>query len=156
MYDFHAKVFQRALREQSNSLIVGVLIQFPVLVILLGTLICVLLIPFGVSLVESLPHFMGAVVEPLALVQTHLILSVSFVIYLCFVSYRNWTVLHTPYSASWLYSKILKSKTFWISISPDNAKLLYSPDMTSAWFAYPERAAIQGTRYLPGDSPQLE
>ena len=114
------------------------------------------LIPFGVSPTESVPHFIGAAMPLLALVQIYLILSVSFAIYLCFVSYQNWADIHGSNLASRLYSKILWSARIWPSIAPRDARLLHSPNMSVGWFAYSERAANQGTRYLPGFSPQLE
>ncbi|MCY4527598.1 MAG: hypothetical protein OXD46_01020 [Chloroflexi bacterium] len=43
-----------------------------------------------------------------------------------------------------------------MSLIVGDTRALHTPNLTSRWFAYPERAANQGTRYLPGDSPQLE
>ena len=156
MYDQLAKETHVALRTLSRQLIVSALIQPVVWAVLLGTFLCALLVPFGISLTESIPYFIGAATPLLALVQICLILTIGFALYLCFVSYQNWTDVHGANLASRLFFKILKSAGYWISQILGRTRVIQSPNMTSRWFAYPERAANQGTRYLPGVSPQLE
>ena len=83
-------------------------------------------------------------------------LLVGFVLYLSLISCRDLHGIQPSYLTSKLYTKILESARYWMSLVSSDIRALQSPNLTSRWFAYPERAANQGTRYLPGDSPQLE
>ena len=156
MYEQFAKEFHVALREISKQLIAGVLILPPAVTISLGALLCVLVALLGVPLTESLPDFIGAVAGPVAFMQIYFLLAAGFVIYLCFVVYQNWAGMKMPPIAIRLFFKILKSAGYWISQVLGPTRVVQSPNLTSCWFAYPERVANHGTRYLPGDSPQLE
>ena len=83
-------------------------------------------------------------------------LVVGFVLYLSLISCRDLHGIQPSYLTSTLYTKILESARFWMSLIVGDTRALHTPNLTSRWFAFPERAANQGTRYLPGDSPQLE
>lgn len=156
MYDRIAKEAHVALRKLSQELIISALIHLVAAIFLLGILVCSLLALNGVSLVESVLHFIDVAAGPVGLVKTHLILAIGFAIYLCFVSYQNWAGTNAPHIGIRLFFKTLESARYWISQLLGRTRVVQSPNLTSRWFAYPERIANQGTRYLPGDSPQLE
>ena len=83
-------------------------------------------------------------------------LLVGFVLYLSLISCRDLHGIQPSYLTSKLYTKILESARYWVSLALGDIRALQSPNLTSRWFAYPERAANHATRYLPGESPQLE
>ena len=93
---------------------------------------------------------------PFILAQVQLMLVVGFVLYLSVISYRDLHGIQPSYLTNKLYTKILESWRRWMSLVFGDIRILHLPNMTSRWFAYPERMLNQGTRYLPGDSPQLE
>ena len=83
-------------------------------------------------------------------------LVVGFVFYLGLISCRDLHGLQPSYLTSKLYTKILESARYWVSLALGDIRALQPPNMTNGLFAYPERVANKRTRYLPGDSPQLE
>ena len=110
----------------------------------------------GGSGTELAIEVVSVTTPPFMLAQLQLMLGVGFVLYLSLISYRDLHGIQPSYLTSKLYTKILESGRRWVSLVLGDTRILYLPNMTSRWFAYPERAANQGTRYLPGDSPQIE
>ena len=93
---------------------------------------------------------------PFMLVQVQLMLVVGFALYLGLISCRNLPAFAPTYISNRILSKILESVRFWMSLIVGEIRIIHSPNMTSSWFAFPDRTTNPGTRYLPGDSPQLE
>ena len=111
---------------------------------------------FGASPKEFVFEFIGLAAPPLVSVQLELMLIVGFALYLCLISCRELPVFAPSYVSSRLLPKILESGRRWMSLVVGDTRILHSPNMTNRWFVYPERTTNQGTRYLPGDSLQLE
>ena len=110
----------------------------------------------GGSGIELALEVVSVATPPFILAQVQLILLVGFVLYLSLISCRDLHGIQPSYLTSKLYTKLLELARFWMSLIVGDTRALHTPNITSRWFADPERAAIQGTRYLPGDSPQLE
>ena len=106
--------------------------------------------------IEMAFEFLNLAAPPLISAQFQLMVVVGFVLYLGVISCRDLPAFAPTYVSNRLLPKILELGRGWMSLVLGDTKILYLPNMTSRWFAYPERAANQGTRYLPGDSPQLE
>lgn len=110
----------------------------------------------GGSGIELAIEVVSVTTPPFMLAQLQLMLGVGFVLYIGLISCRDLPVFTPSYVSSRLLPRIMESGRSWMSLVLGDTRILYLPNMTSRWFAYPERAANQGTRYLPGDSPQLE
>lgn len=110
----------------------------------------------GGSGIELALEVVSEAMPPFIFAQFQLMLVVGFVLYLSLISCRDLHGIQPSYLTSKLYTKILESGRRWMSLVLGDIRILHLPNMTSRWFAFPERVANQGTRYLPGDSPQLE
>ena len=118
--------------------------------------ILVLAVVFGIvghlsggSGIELALEVVSFAAPPFILAQVQLMLVVGFVFYLGLISCRDLYGIQPSYLTSKLYTKILESARYWMSLVFSDIRALQSPNLTSRWFAYPERAANHATRYPP-------
>ena len=156
MYHLLPKSERPALREILRWLLIRVPMGLAIAMLVGAALTGGLAYMFGASPTELVLEFIGLAAPPLVSVQLELMLIVGFVLYLGLISCRDLPAFAASHLSSRLYSKILESARFWMSLVVGDTKVFHSPNMSVGWFAYSERAANQGTRYLPGFSPQLE
>jgi hypothetical protein len=144
------------LEEGLISLVIGFLKAWALAILAAAVFLGILEHLLGGSGIELAIDVVTVAAPPFILAQVQLMLVVGFVLYLSVISYRDLHGIQPSYLTNKLYTKILESGRRWMSLVFGDIRILHLPNMTSRWFAYPERAANQGTRYLPGDSPQLE
>ena len=144
------------LEEGLIFLVIGFLKAWALAILAAAVLFGILGQIFDGSGIELAIDVVTVAAPPFILAQVQLMLVIGFVLYLSVISYRDLYGIQPSYLTSKLYTKIMELGRGWMSLVLGDTRILYLPNMTSRWFAYPERAANQGTRYLPGDSPQLE
>ncbi len=145
-----------ALKEALGFLIIGFPKVWVLTILAAAVLFGIVEQLLGGSGIELALEVVTVAAPPFILAQVKLMLVVGFALYLSLISYRDLHGIQPSYLTSKLYTKILESGRRWMSLVLGDIRILHLPNMTSRWFVYPERTANQGTRYLPGDSPQLE